>query len=76
MKLVNKIFIFTAVYGRVYTASPLLNMSSNYVRKKKTQQQVLIVKKQVRRRTNFFTVDKFKFRKEIGKKWLTNRVVE
>ena len=36
--------------------------------------KVLIVKKQVRTRINCFKLDKFKFRKNIGENWFTNRV--
>ena len=38
--------------------------------------KVLLVKEQVITRTNGFKQDKFRFRKEIGKNWFTNRVVE
>ena len=38
--------------------------------------KVLIVKEKVRTRTYGFKLDKFRFRKEIGENWFTNRVVE
>ena len=38
--------------------------------------KVLIVKEKVRTRTNGFKLDKFRYRKNIGKNWFTNRVVE
>ena len=38
--------------------------------------KVLIVKEKVRTRTNGFKLDKFRYRKNIGKNWCTNRVVE
>ncbi len=38
--------------------------------------QVLLVSNQVRTRTNVYKLDKFRFKKEIGKNWFTNRVVE
>ena len=38
--------------------------------------EVLIVKKKVRTRTNGFKLDKLRCRKDIGKNWLTKRVLE
>ena len=38
--------------------------------------KVLIFKEQKRTRTNGFKLHKFKFKKEIGNKWFTNRIVE
>ena len=37
--------------------------------------QVLIVKEQGRTRNNGYKLDKFRFKKDIGKNWFTNRVV-
>ncbi len=37
---------------------------------------VLIVKEQGRTRSNGFKLDKFRFNKDIGKNWFTNRVVD
>ena len=38
--------------------------------------KVLIVKERIKTRTNGFKLDKFRFRKKIGKNVFTNRVVE
>ena len=38
--------------------------------------QVLVVSKQVRTRTNGYKLDKVRFKKEIGRNWFTNRVVD
>ncbi len=38
--------------------------------------KVLIVKEQGRTRSNGFKLDKFRFSKDIGKNWFTNRVVD
>ena len=38
--------------------------------------KVLIVKEKVRTQTNVFKLDKFRFRKDVGKNVVTNRVVE
>ena len=38
--------------------------------------KVFVVKEKVRTRTNGFKLDKFRYRKDIGKDWFTNRVVE
>ena len=38
--------------------------------------KVLIVKEKVRTRTNGFKLNKFRYRKNIGTNWFTNRVVE
>ena len=38
--------------------------------------KVLIVKEKVRTRTNDFKLDKFRYKKNIGKNWFTNKVVE
>ena len=38
--------------------------------------KVLIVKEKIRTLTKGFKLDKFRFRKDIGKNWFTNRVVE
>ena len=38
--------------------------------------KVLIVKEQVRTRSNGFKLDKFRFKKDIGKNNFTNRLVE
>ena len=38
--------------------------------------KIIIVKEKVRTRTNGFKLDKFRYRKDIGKNWFTNRVVE
>ena len=37
--------------------------------------KVLIVKEQGRTRNNGYKLDKFRFKKDIGKNWFTNRVV-
>ncbi len=37
---------------------------------------MLIVKEQGRTRSNGFKLDKFRFSKDIGKNWFTNRVVD
>ena len=38
--------------------------------------KVLIVREQNRTRSNGFKLDKFRFNREIGKNWFTNRVVD
>ncbi len=38
--------------------------------------KVLIVREQGRTRSNEFKLDKFRFSKDIGKNWFTNRVVD
>ena len=38
--------------------------------------KVFIVKEKERTRTNGFKLDKFRYRKDIGKNWFTNRVIE
>ena len=38
--------------------------------------EVLIPTSNLRTRNNGFKLDKFKFRKEIGRNWFTNRVVD
>ena len=38
--------------------------------------KVLIASNQDRTRSNGFKLDKFRFRKEIGRNWFTNRVVD
>lgn len=38
--------------------------------------EVLMSKTNVRLRSNEYKLDKFKFRKEIGKRWYTNRAVD
>ncbi len=38
--------------------------------------KVLIVKEQGRTRSNGFKLDKFRFNKDVGKNWFTNRVVD
>ena len=38
--------------------------------------KVLIVREQDRTRSNGFKLDKFRFNKDIGKNWFTNRVVD
>lgn len=38
--------------------------------------KVLVVREQGRTRSNGFKLDKFRFRKDIGKSWFTNRVVD
>ena len=38
--------------------------------------KVFIVKEKVRTRINGFKLDKFRYRKDIGKIWFTNRLVE
>ena len=37
--------------------------------------KILIVKEKVRTQTNGFELEKFRFRKFIGKNWFTNRIV-
>ena len=38
--------------------------------------KVLIISEQDRTRSNGFKLDKFRFRREIGRNWFTNRVVD
>ena len=38
--------------------------------------KVIIIKQQGRTRSNGYKLDKFRFKKEIGKNWFTNRVVD
>ena len=38
--------------------------------------KVIIVKEKVRTRTNGFKLDKYRYRKDIGKNRFTNRIVE
>ena len=38
--------------------------------------KVLLVKEKVKTRTNGFKLDKFRYWKDVGKNWFTNRVVE
>ncbi len=44
--------------------------------KKGDVNKVLIVREQGRTRSNGFKLDKFRFNKDIGKNWLTNRIVD